>query len=266
MKKILETDLMSLAHKILQMKDRENTKSLLKLSSKIYEKLLLLDFYEENQHRLNNPCTAQQLLDLNNQPTNQQQTQAIDNTPHEIKEQFSEQKSTTTHTQVAEETHTTIEKNNNTQTPPITDSFSEEQQHEIDNLNVIIEDSNILEIESVFNPDNFFENTTPKQQTQTTNNTQKQTTEIYTPVQKTINDAFNKNITIGLNDRIAFEKNLFNGKTEDLNRVISALNTFQTHQEAIDFIEDLVKPDFNNWKGKEEYEQRFLELIAKRFA
>jgi len=26
-----------------------------------------------------------------------------------------------------------------------------------------------------------------------------------------------------------------------------------------------VKPDYDNWKGKEEYEQRFLEIVEKRF-
>lgn len=85
------------------------------------------------------------------------------------------------------------------------------------------------------------------------------------PLNKTINDAFSKMITVGLNDRIAFEKNLFNGSSEDLNRVLSQLNTIETYQEAQDFIEDLVKPDFNYWKGKEEYSDRLMELIQKRF-
>lgn len=85
------------------------------------------------------------------------------------------------------------------------------------------------------------------------------------PLNKTINDAFSKMITIGLNDRIAFEKNLFDGNSEDLNRVLSQLNTIESFQDAQDFIEDLVKPDFNYWKDKEEYETRFMDLIQKRF-
>ena len=82
---------------------------------------------------------------------------------------------------------------------------------------------------------------------------------------KSINDAFANKISVTLNDRIAFEKNLFNGNSDDLNRVISQLNTIETYQEAKDFIEDLVKPDFNNWQGKEEFESRFMELVEKRF-
>ncbi|MGX7667650.1 hypothetical protein [Flavobacterium pedocola] len=81
-----------------------------------------------------------------------------------------------------------------------------------------------------------------------------------------LNDKFSKSITLGLNDRITFEKYLFDGSGEDLNRVISQLNTFNTLGEAKDFIEDLVKPDYNNWKGKDEFVERFMELVEKKFA
>lgn len=74
-----------------------------------------------------------------------------------------------------------------------------------------------------------------------------------------------KAISIGLNDRIGFEKNLFGGSSEDLNRVLSQLNTLATFDEARDFIEQMVKPDYNNWTGKEDYEQRFLEVIERKF-
>ncbi|WP_347066804.1 hypothetical protein [Flavobacterium sp. WV_118_3] len=79
-------------------------------------------------------------------------------------------------------------------------------------------------------------------------------------------DAVGKSISLGLNDRIAFEKNLFGGSGEDLNRVLSQLNSFDNYQDAQNFIEDLVKPDYNNWEGKEEYETRFMEIVEKRFS
>lgn len=81
-----------------------------------------------------------------------------------------------------------------------------------------------------------------------------------------LNESFGRTISLGLNDRIAFEKNLFGGSGEDLNRVLSQLNTFDRFEDAQNFIEDLVKPDYNNWNGKEEYEQRFMELVEKRFS
>ncbi len=81
-----------------------------------------------------------------------------------------------------------------------------------------------------------------------------------------INEAFAKTITFGLNDRIAFEKQLFAGSSEDLNRVVSQLSTFDTFEEAQNFIEDMVKPDYDNWEGKEEYVTRFMEIVEKKFA
>ena len=81
-----------------------------------------------------------------------------------------------------------------------------------------------------------------------------------------INEAFAKTITFGLNDRIAFEKQLFAGSSEDLNRVVSQLSTFDTFEEAQNFIEDMVKPDYDNWEGKDEYVTRFMEIVEKKFA
>lgn len=73
-------------------------------------------------------------------------------------------------------------------------------------------------------------------------------------------------ISFGLNDKIAFEKHLFDGSSEDLNRVISQLSTFDTFDEAENFIEDMVKPDYNNWEGKDDYVARFMEIVEKKFA
>lgn len=74
-----------------------------------------------------------------------------------------------------------------------------------------------------------------------------------------------KGITIGLNDRVGFVNHLFGGSNEDFNRVLSQLNTFDTFQDAKNFIEDLVKPDYNEWKGKEDYAERFLEVVENKF-
>ena len=79
-----------------------------------------------------------------------------------------------------------------------------------------------------------------------------------------LNDALTKNIQIGLNDRIAFVKNLFDGSQEDFNRVVSQLNSFKTEKEAIKFINKMVKPDYN-WSEQEALETRFMEIIQRKF-
>jgi hypothetical protein len=85
------------------------------------------------------------------------------------------------------------------------------------------------------------------------------------PKTVTLNDKLAKGINIGLNDRIAFVKHLFGGDSEDYNRVLSQLITFDTFQETKEFIDEIVKPDYNNWEGKEDFEHRFMEIIEKKF-
>ncbi|WP_298154570.1 hypothetical protein [Flavobacterium sp.] len=74
-----------------------------------------------------------------------------------------------------------------------------------------------------------------------------------------------RSFTFGLNDRIGFERNLFGGSGEDMNRVVSQLSTFDTFEEARDFIEEMVKPDYNNWEGKDDYAQRFMDIVERKF-
>jgi hypothetical protein len=85
------------------------------------------------------------------------------------------------------------------------------------------------------------------------------------PINVATFDRLSSGINIGLNDRIAFVKHLFSNSDEDYNRVMNQLITFDSLEEAKNFIEDMVKPDYNDWIGKEDYEQRFVEIIEKKF-
>ena len=72
------------------------------------------------------------------------------------------------------------------------------------------------------------------------------------------------NFSLGLNDRLAFSKHLFNDNQEDLARVVNQLNTYETYEESVAFIEQMIKPDYD-WSAKKDYEERFLNLIKLRF-
>lgn len=82
---------------------------------------------------------------------------------------------------------------------------------------------------------------------------------------KSLNDTVNKGLNIGLNDRLAFIKHLFEGQTEDYTRVLSQINTMENFEEAQNFIKGKVKPDYNYWLHKEEYSDRFMNIIEKSF-
>ncbi|WP_417939261.1 hypothetical protein [Flavobacterium sp. RS13.1] len=81
-----------------------------------------------------------------------------------------------------------------------------------------------------------------------------------------LNEKLARGFHIDLNDRIAFTKNLFANSTEDYSRVLNQLLTFDSFSEAKEFIENMVKPDYNDWQGKEDYEERFLGIIEKKFS
>ncbi|WP_299550896.1 hypothetical protein [Seonamhaeicola sp.] len=83
---------------------------------------------------------------------------------------------------------------------------------------------------------------------------------------KSLNDKLKGGgLNIGLNDKLAFIKHLFDGKPEDYDRVISQINTSASLSDAKRFITDIVKPDYKDWVGKEEFEERFIEIIEAKF-
>ena len=83
---------------------------------------------------------------------------------------------------------------------------------------------------------------------------------------KTLNDRIaSKQLKIGLNDRIAFVTHLFDGSIDEYNKAIGMINNLHTPDECWEFILQKVKPSYNNWQGKEEYEDRFFYIVSKRF-
>jgi len=333
MKKIIESDLISIAHRILKLKDKSDIQTLLKETELLHNKLILLQFYEDNKFRLDPSITEEKLFEQlkEQEPKETEPVKAEQNnymsadivndlledsknddvvtfeeeivTPIELNVSTSEEmeesvpedsvtlvKETETKETETKETETKDEAREVAFTPSIeeTQKTVEEIDRQIEEIEEHdpIEDAKealervTLEIDPVFSiaHDELFDETTaPKNnddqkvgaapQHFVTNQHEAQPAGTYrqAPLNKTINDAFAHKISIGLNDRIAFEKNLFNGNGDDLNRVIAQLNTIETFQEAQDFIEDLVKPEFNNWQGREDYEKRFMALVEKRF-
>ena len=328
MKKIIESDLISIAHRILKLKDKSDIQTLLKETELLHNKLILLQFYEDNKFRLDPSITEEKLFEQlkEQEPKETEPVKAEQNnymsadivndlledsknddvvtfeeeivtpielnvsTSEEMEESVPEDSVTLVKETETKETETKDEAREVAFTPSIeeTQKTVEEIDRQIEEIEEHdpIEDAKealervTLEIDPVFSiaHDELFDETTvPKNnddqkvgaapQHFVTNQHEAQPAGTYrqAPLNKTINDAFAHKISIGLNDRIAFEKNLFNGNGDDLNRVIAQLNTIETFQEAQDFIEDLVKPEFNNWQGREDYEKRFMALVEKRF-
>ena len=82
---------------------------------------------------------------------------------------------------------------------------------------------------------------------------------------KNINDHFAKTLSIDLNDRLAFIKHLFEEDSKTYERVLAQVITYETWEEVFLFIEAHVKTEYDNWTGKEEVFERFLNTLQKNF-
>ncbi|MEC8458172.1 MAG: hypothetical protein VXY91_02030 [Bacteroidota bacterium] len=71
-------------------------------------------------------------------------------------------------------------------------------------------------------------------------------------------------LKFGLNDRIGFVKDLFDGSAEDFNRVVSQLNSLGSLSEAQEFLNTHVVPEYD-WAANEETAERFMAAVEQRF-
>ena len=228
MHKKLANDLTSLAHSILQMKNKEDVLALKEKAYQIYEKLALLAYVDE--YLSTTPNAIESKEELVSKIENSLETtvdkpiiETKKTVQSKIEQPFEELE------QAFFGDENPFEKNDVRDVGERKTFTLEDELHDTISLDVAAE---------------MFEKV---------------------PQKKSLNDNFQGDIQIGLNDRIAFVKHLFAGNQEDFNRVVSQLNTIKTEKESIKFINKMVKPDYD-WSNKEEYEERFLSLINRKFA
>ncbi len=68
---------------------------------------------------------------------------------------------------------------------------------------------------------------------------------------------------LDLNDKVAFTKSLFAGNDEDLKAAIAKLNSFDTLEEAKQYLSEIYYE--KNWSTKDEYAQRLWNLVESKF-
>lgn len=240
MHKKLAKDLTSLAHSILQMKNKEDVLALKAKAHQVYEKLALLAYVDEY---INTTPSATE--------TKEELIAKIENVIDKVVDK------------PAEETIKLTETAQSTELIKSTETVIEQPFEELEKI--------------IFADENSFEKNDVKdvgeRKTVTLDDELHDTISLDVaaamfekiPIKRSVNDQFQKDMQIGLNDRIAFVKHLFGGNQEDFNRVVSQLNTVRSEKESIDFINNMVKPDYD-WSNKEEFEDRFLLLITRKFA
>ncbi|GAB5565274.1 MAG: hypothetical protein Wins2KO_23370 [Winogradskyella sp.] len=248
MKKKLESELISIAHRILKLKGKEDVDRMHEEVSKLYEKLTVLKFAQENfedqMPTIGNDSSFFDMLDVafNNKVSDNIE---IENKTYINLDEVEDDG-------IYEPVMNTIK--------DMVAHMPEDEELSVDTLlQTAVEDEAPKTIE--------FENITSDfaniPEFEPIEDAQKREAE---NAKKSLNDKLKGNsLKIGLNDKLAFIKHLFEGKSEDYDRVISQINTLDTMSDARSLILEMVKPDYNNWQGKEEYEERFLEIVEGKF-
>ena len=245
MKKKLESELISIAHRILKLKGKEDVNEMHKEAALLYEKLSVLKFahqnFDDDIPTIGQNSSFFEMLDT-----------AFNNTISdtiEIEDKIYINLDEVKDDDIMEPAMSKIKKmvSQMPEDEPEIDelfekSISEKHPHK----------NHLEDITAGFEEDPVFE---PRADLESKN-----------AIKKSLNDKLkHSSLSIGLNDKIAFIKHLFNGKNEDYERVLSQINTTSSYIEASRLIKDIVKPDYNHWKGKEIYEERLMEIIQSKF-
>jgi len=322
MKKRISAELISIAHRILKLKNHSETVQLQQEAKNLYDQLTILRFYEENFEMVKNEISEEVLVEkLEGKPTEVfdapiqekvvetvaevpvEVTPEVEETPAEpvVEEKVviaelvvedDEEEEEVLMTSVEEEP---IEEEIIVEEPVAASEVSEpkaaEPAKQISFEDLLVHDYQELdfvkvedvpaevekasesvfeavapvevEIEEEIQPEAIVAETPKVLEEEVKATIEKANQE---PKISSLNDRLNKTISFGLNDRIGFEKKLFGGSSDDFNRVVSQLNTFDSFEEAKSFVLDFVKPDYNNWEGCDEFETRFMEIVEKKFS
>ncbi|WP_224485457.1 hypothetical protein [Robertkochia aurantiaca] len=231
MRKKLENELVALAHNILNRKGKQNLDAMQEQARRLYEALTLLRFIEEHFGELpaaNGKSEVADRFEILANRVLRGNSEVPEDNPHAHEDDLMTPVMDTIKDMVKE-------------------MPEEESLEEI--LRGILPEQEFMKNDIEFVSPNMASGNSPDVKTR----------------KRSLNDTLNKGFQIGLNDKLAFIKHLFGGNTEDYQRVISQVNTLQNYEAAENFILQMVKPDHENWEGKEEYEIRFLQLIARKF-
>jgi hypothetical protein len=247
MKKKLESELVSIAHRILKLKGREDIDRMHEEVAKLYEKLTVLKFAQENFE--------------DDMPTIGNDSSFFDMLDTAFNNKISD------NIEVDNKTYVNLDEvEDDGIMEPVMEKIKDmvaQMPEEAQQVDVIVEEAIAKETPKTIEFETISSDFAEIPEFEPIEEAQKREAE---EGKKSLNDKLKgKSLKIGLNDKLAFIKHLFDGKNEDYERVVSQINTTNSFSEAQKLITEMVKPDYNNWDNKDEYEERFMEILEGKF-
>ena len=251
MKKKLESELVSIAHRILKLTGKEDLEKMQEEVALLYQKISILKFFDghTDDGKIKEGISGASFFNVLDGAFNKTVSDSLENEDKEF---------------------VNIDNNSNDAiVEPATEKIKDivaQMPQEANAVDELVEEINDAPLKKeyeqlafaddaqlpIFDPVGIEESTEEKPLLATT--------------KVSLNDKLKTSgFKIGLNDRLAFVNHLFDNNNEDYDRVISQLNSMDSLEEVSDFIVSIIKPDYNNWEGKGDYEARFLEIIEQKF-
>jgi len=266
MKKKLEAELISIAHRILKIKNKEDVRELHHETQKLYEKLSVLLFVEENfedvkptiglhdiEVKLEHAFDFDEKIVVAELKEESEEIKIVENTEIKKEEKTTKVAEPTIETpkeeeKIAEVLPEPIVAEVKKEEPIIAIPTPEKKQISFDDILNAIQPEPVFDRVSTAKKEESIPSEISKIIEDKIEETPKETAKLVTEFvpdftemafekvedkpKANLNDKMTKNSGLTLNDRVAFEKNLFDGSTEDLNRVISQVATFDTFEDA----------------------------------
>ena len=248
MKKKLESELISIAHRILKLKGREDVDRMHEEVTKLYEKLTVLKFAQENFE--------------DDMPTIGNDSSFFDMLDTAFNNKVSD------NIEVGNKTYVNVDEvKDDGIIEPVMEKIKDmvaQMPEESQQVDVMVEEAVANETAPEITFENISQDFAKIPEFEPIEDAKRREEE---QVKKSLNEKLKgDSLQIGLNDKLAFIKHLFEGNSEDYERVISQINTTNSFSDAKTLINTMVKPDYNNWEGKEDYEERFIEIIESKFS
>ena len=288
MKKVLEDELMSLAHRILKLRNRAEIHELKEQAAVLYEKLSVLSFaekhfdglqptikkydvekaierdYTDEQNDLDYPDGTEYNEDQIYEHNTEKIKDIVSQMPYEteqVDKMFGEEEQTS-----GTEKHDKPEPGNDVQDfgvhyddlpdfePAIEDSEEDENSPESHDEQDAEENSESATDSTQQNTDEKNEKDKPKRRM-----------DLFSQPKKSLNDSLNNDLKIGLNDRLSFVNHLFRGDTKSYEEFIKHINALSSFEDVKKYLDQQIQDKYSYWKDKEDTANRLLHLIEKKF-
>lgn len=301
MKKVLEDELMSLAHRILKLKNRAEIHELKEEAAVLYEKLSVLSFAEKHfdgakptikkydiekyieidHHKSHEESDYPDGTQYNEEQIYEHNTEKIKDIvsqmPYEsgqVDKLFEEETETETETKTKPEPQDT----SNESTPEIEDGLEDFGVHfdDLPDFEPATDDSESENNDKTHHKSKSKKNDEPEienKKEKTKKDEQKskdevkpqRTLDLFSQGKKNLNDSLNKELKIGLNDRLSFIKHLFKGNNTDYDNFITHINSLDSFDKVKSYLDEQIQSKYSYWKDKEDTANRLLSLIQKKF-